>query len=91
MSTSDTPTGVVDEWDIRAGDRRIIHDPDFVPNRSVILAPLADRGLSANAITDVIISHHHPDHTLNIALFENAQTHDVWGCIQERQVARTHG
>jgi glyoxylase-like metal-dependent hydrolase (beta-lactamase superfamily II) len=64
---------------IRAGEKRIIHDPGFVPNRSVILDPLRDRGFAADEVTDVIISHHHPDHTLNIALFENATTHDVWG------------
>jgi glyoxylase-like metal-dependent hydrolase (beta-lactamase superfamily II) len=63
----------------RVGDRKIIHDPGFVPNRSVILDPLKDRGFAAPEVTDVIISHHHPDHTLNIALFENATTHDVWG------------
>ncbi|MEU0266759.1 MBL fold metallo-hydrolase [Nocardioides sp. NPDC006303] len=63
----------------RSGDKTIIHDPGFVPDRKVILDPLRDRGVAPTDVTDVVISHHHPDHTLNIALFENAQTHDVWG------------
>ncbi|MFD3734191.1 hypothetical protein [Streptomyces sp. NPDC058632] len=29
-------------------------------------------------MTDVVFSHHHPDHTLNAALFINARAHDVW-------------
>jgi len=63
----------------RSGNQKIIHDPGFVPDRKVILDPLRERGFDASEVTDVVISHHHPDHTLNIALFENAQTHDVWG------------
>jgi len=33
-------------------------------------------------VTDVIFSHHHPDHTLNAALFRNARFHDVWAIYQ---------
>jgi glyoxylase-like metal-dependent hydrolase (beta-lactamase superfamily II) len=69
----------------RVGDRRIVHDPGFVPHRNVILDPLRDRGVAAPEVTDVIISHHHPDHTLNIALFEDATTHDVWGQYRNDQ------
>ena len=29
-------------------------------------------------MTDVVISHHHPDHTVNIALFPRARVHDHW-------------
>jgi glyoxylase-like metal-dependent hydrolase (beta-lactamase superfamily II) len=32
--------------------------------------------VAADAVTDVVFSHHHPDHTLNAALFENARFHD---------------
>ena len=67
----------------RSGDKKIIHDPGFVPNRGVILDPLSERGVGADEITDVIISHHHPDHTLNIAMFANATTHDVWGIYKD--------
>ena len=36
-------------------------------------------GYQPEDITDIIFSHHHPDHTFNAALFPNAQAHDVWG------------
>jgi glyoxylase-like metal-dependent hydrolase (beta-lactamase superfamily II) len=68
---------------IRAGDRLIVHDPGLVRSRGAILDPLEQRGVSPEDVTDVIISHHHPDHTVNIALFENARTHDVWGIYKD--------
>jgi glyoxylase-like metal-dependent hydrolase (beta-lactamase superfamily II) len=29
-------------------------------------------------VTDVVLSHHHPDHTLNVGLFPAARVHDHW-------------
>jgi glyoxylase-like metal-dependent hydrolase (beta-lactamase superfamily II) len=29
-------------------------------------------------VTDVVLSHHHPDHTLNAGLFPQARVHDHW-------------
>jgi glyoxylase-like metal-dependent hydrolase (beta-lactamase superfamily II) len=63
---------------VRDGGRRIIIDPGMVPRRSAILAPLARIGLKPEQVTDVIFSHHHPDHTLNAALFPRARFHDFW-------------
>ncbi len=63
---------------VRDGDIRVIIDPGMVPGPAAILEPLAALGESAAAITDVIFSHHHPDHTLNAALFPNARFHDHW-------------
>ena len=60
------------------GDIRVIIDPGMVPNPDAILEPLAALGVSPADITDVIFSHHHPDHTLNAALFPNARFHDHW-------------
>src|SRR3978361_1755901 len=34
-----------------------------------LLEPLAALGVEPGDVTDVVISHHHPDHTVNIALF----------------------
>jgi glyoxylase-like metal-dependent hydrolase (beta-lactamase superfamily II) len=55
----------------RDGDteRVIVVDPGMVPDRSAILEPLAALGVQPGDVTDVVISHHHPDHTVNIALF----------------------
>lgn len=63
---------------IRDGNALVIIDPGMVPDPSAILGPLSALGVSPNEITDIIFSHHHPDHTLNAALFPNARVHDVW-------------
>jgi glyoxylase-like metal-dependent hydrolase (beta-lactamase superfamily II) len=47
-----------------------------------MLDPLAALGVQPAAITDVIFSHHHPDHTLHAALFPNARFHDYWAIYQ---------
>ncbi len=54
----------------------IVVDPGMVANRSRILDPLRALGLDPDDVTDVVISHHHPDHTVNIALFPRARVHD---------------
>lgn len=63
---------------VRDGSCRIIVDPGMVPRRSSILGPLARLKVRPDQITDVIFSHHHPDHTLNAALFPRARFHDYW-------------
>jgi glyoxylase-like metal-dependent hydrolase (beta-lactamase superfamily II) len=67
---------------IRDGDLVAIVDPGKVPSRSAILDPLRALGVETAVVTDVILSHHHPDHTVNIALFENARVHDHWAIYQ---------
>jgi len=58
------------------GDAVVVVDPGMVANRTDILDPLRARGLSEDQVTDVVFSHHHPDHTLHAALFPNARFHD---------------
>ena len=60
------------------GDVQVIVDPGFVPGTDAILGPLRDRGIQPQDITDVVFSHHHPDHTVNAALFPEARIHDHW-------------
>jgi glyoxylase-like metal-dependent hydrolase (beta-lactamase superfamily II) len=68
---------------LRDGDRRIVVDPGMVPDvAAAILDPLAQLGESAESITDVTLSHHHPDHTLNAGLFPRARVHDHWAWYQ---------
>src|SRR5437763_4115178 len=67
---------------VRDGDRRIIIDPGMVPNRAAILRPLAELKVLPEAITDVVLSHHHPDHAINAALFPEARVHDFWAIYQ---------
>ena len=58
------------------GDSRIVVDPGFVPSVASILEPLAALGIAPGDVTDVVFSHHHPDHTVNVALFPAADVHD---------------
>ena len=63
---------------IRDGDAIIVADPGLVASQARILEPLAARGIDPGAVTHVFLSHHHPDHTMNVALFPNAEVVDFW-------------
>jgi glyoxylase-like metal-dependent hydrolase (beta-lactamase superfamily II) len=63
---------------IKDGNGVIIVDPGLVSSRSALLAALASHGVAPEAVTDVVFSHHHPDHTVNAALFPAARIHDHW-------------
>jgi glyoxylase-like metal-dependent hydrolase (beta-lactamase superfamily II) len=63
---------------VRDGDALIVADPGMVANRSLILDPLAALSVAPEAVTHVFLSHHHPDHTINVALFPNAEVVDFW-------------
>jgi glyoxylase-like metal-dependent hydrolase (beta-lactamase superfamily II) len=63
---------------IRDGAATIIVDPGMVASRDGLLAALAGHGVTPDAVTDVVFSHHHPDHTVNAALFPAARIHDHW-------------
>lgn len=67
---------------VRDGAVRVIVDPGMVPEPAAILGPLGELVDSPNEITDVVFSHHHPDHTLNAALFPKARFHDFWAIYQ---------
>ncbi len=67
---------------IETEDALIVVDPGMVVSRSVILDPIARLGHEVEDVTDVVISHHHPDHTINIALFPNARVHDHWAIYE---------
>jgi glyoxylase-like metal-dependent hydrolase (beta-lactamase superfamily II) len=73
----------------REGGVLVVIDPGLVPGRDAILRPLAELELSPEQITDVVLSHPHPDHTLNAALFPNARVHDHWAWyLDDRWVDR---
>jgi glyoxylase-like metal-dependent hydrolase (beta-lactamase superfamily II) len=60
------------------GDVVVVVDPGMVSSRADLLAALAAQGVAPEAVTDVVFSHHHPDHTVNAALFPAAKIHDFW-------------
>lgn len=60
------------------GDAVIVVDPGMVASREALLAALTAHGPGPADVTDVVFSHHHPDHTVNAALFPAARIHDHW-------------
>jgi glyoxylase-like metal-dependent hydrolase (beta-lactamase superfamily II) len=68
---------------IRDGEARIVWDPGMVPSKGVILEPLRRHGVEPEDVTDVILSHHHPDHTMNAGLFPAARVHDHWAWYRD--------
>jgi glyoxylase-like metal-dependent hydrolase (beta-lactamase superfamily II) len=74
---------------IMDGDAIIVVDPGMVASRPALLAALAAHGPAARDVTDVVFSHHHPDHTVNAALFPAARIHDHWAMyVGDRWVDR---
>ncbi len=63
---------------VRDGDARIVWDPGMVPGDAAILDPLDALGVRPGEVTDVVLSHHHPDHTMRVGLFPDARVHDHW-------------
>jgi glyoxylase-like metal-dependent hydrolase (beta-lactamase superfamily II) len=68
---------------IEADGALIIVDPGMVSSRGMILDPLRSLGHGVEEVTDVVVSHHHPDHTMNIALFPDARVHDHWATYRD--------
>jgi glyoxylase-like metal-dependent hydrolase (beta-lactamase superfamily II) len=75
------------------GDTVVVVDPGMVASREALLAALAAHGPGPGDVTDVVFSHHHPDHTVNAALFPGARIHDHWAIYQgDRWIDRdAHG
>lgn len=63
---------------VRDADVLVVVDPGLAPSQAAILDPLRALGVEPGAVTDVVLSHHHPDHALNVALFPAARVHDHW-------------
>jgi glyoxylase-like metal-dependent hydrolase (beta-lactamase superfamily II) len=67
---------------VRDEDRVIVVDPGMVADRELIVGPLRDLGVRPEEVTDVVVSHHHLDHTVNIALFPVVPVHDFQSVIE---------
>jgi glyoxylase-like metal-dependent hydrolase (beta-lactamase superfamily II) len=71
------------------GDAVIVVDPGMVASREALLPALTACGPQAGDVTDVVFSHHHPDRTVNAALFPAARIHDHWAMyVADRWVDR---
>lgn len=60
------------------GDAVIVVDPGMVADREDILVPLRAQGFAPEDVTHVFLTHHHPDHAMNAALFPKAKVVDFW-------------
>lgn len=58
------------------GAATIVVDPGMVVDPELILEPLRGLGLGPRDVTHVVVTHHHPDHTINAGLFPNAEVVD---------------
>jgi glyoxylase-like metal-dependent hydrolase (beta-lactamase superfamily II) len=67
------------------GKAVIVVDPGMVTDRELILAPLRGHGVEPEQVTHVVVTHHHPDHTVNIGLFANAEVVDFWASYRGDQ------
>jgi len=67
------------------GDAVIVVDPGMVADRELILGPLRELGVVPADVTHVVITHHHPDHTVNIGLFPEAELVDFWARYRRDQ------
>jgi glyoxylase-like metal-dependent hydrolase (beta-lactamase superfamily II) len=75
---------------IRGDNAIVVADPGMVSDRALILEALNTEGLSPEEVTHVFISHHHPDHTVSVALFPSAEVVDFWA-IYKGDVWQDHG
>jgi len=66
---------------VRDAGRVVVVDPGMVADRDLILRPLRELGVRPEDVTDVVVSHHHLDHTLNVALFPVVPVHDFQSVI----------
>ena len=70
---------------IRDGTLLAVVDPGLAPSQASILGPLRALGVAPEEVNAVILSHHHPDHTINVALFPRAAVHDHWAAYRGDQ------
>ena len=60
------------------GEAVIVVDPGMVADRALLIGPLREHGLDPEGVTQVVLTHHHPDHGINVGLFPNAEVVDFW-------------
>ena len=67
---------------LRDAGRIVVVDPGMVADRDLILRPMRELGVEPEDVTDVVLSHHHLDHNVNIALFPVVPVHDFQSVIE---------
>ena len=67
---------------LRDAGRVVVVDPGMVADRDLVLRPMRELGVEPEDVTDVVLSHHHLDHNVNIALFPVVPVHDFQSVIE---------
>ncbi|MGA7097538.1 MAG: MBL fold metallo-hydrolase [Acidimicrobiia bacterium] len=75
---------------VESGSSLVVIDPGMVASTDVILDPIRALGRDPGDVTDIVLSHHHPDHTMNVALFPNARVHDHWAIYKDDNWTSRH-
>ncbi|MDA8261320.1 MAG: MBL fold metallo-hydrolase [Actinomycetota bacterium] len=65
------------------GDSVVVIDPGMVHAKGELISELAARGLSPEQVTDVVVTHLHLDHTMNVGIFPNATVHDFMASYKD--------
>jgi glyoxylase-like metal-dependent hydrolase (beta-lactamase superfamily II) len=73
---------------VRDADRVVVVDPGMVADRDLILGRLRELDVRPEDVTDIVLSHHHPDHTLNVALFPVVPVHDFQWVMEADRITR---
>jgi len=60
------------------GKAVVVVDPGMIADRGGLISRLARHGIEPAQVTHVVLTHHHPDHTVNVGLFPNAEVVDFW-------------
>ena len=63
---------------VEAEGALIIVDPGMLPAGVDLAMLIESKGFKAKDVTHVFISHHHPDHTVRIGIFQHATVVDFW-------------
>ncbi|MDA8396450.1 MAG: MBL fold metallo-hydrolase [Actinomycetota bacterium] len=61
----------------------VVVDPGMVHAKAEILAQLSARGVAPEQVTDVVVTHLHLDHTMNVGMFPNATVHDFMASYKD--------
>jgi glyoxylase-like metal-dependent hydrolase (beta-lactamase superfamily II) len=67
------------------GTATIVVDPGMVADPELIIGPLRALGIGPRDVTHVVVTHHHPDHTINAGLFPRAEVVDFWARYRNDQ------
>lgn len=64
---------------IRSDDKIILTDPGVLDDQQIMIDALANENLTVKDITDIFVTHSHPDHYRNVGMFPTARLIEYYG------------